>query len=106
MATHTLPATGVLALGDASPDSVGTWRIHVSGTWTGVIIPKVFSKSGALSASDAVEIGYRTPDSDDIKVTDITANGVYYIRSDTASLILDYTRSSGVVVIDAEPFRG
>ena len=105
----TLAATGAASLGDVAPDSVGTWVVHISGTWVGSLVPKGYVAGNGLTASDAAQLGYRPPDSStlvDPGSTAITANGVYLIPCDGLFCLLDWTRTSGSLVIDAVPVRG
>ena len=105
----TLAASGDISLGDVGPDSIGTWVIHVSGTWTGSLVPQGYLAHSDLTISDAVSIGYKTAISSSIVdpgTTAITANGVYYIPADGLFVNLDWTRTTGSIVVDATPLDG
>lgn len=106
-----LAATGTVELGNVSDRCIGTWVVQVLGTWAGSLVTKgyVFGQAGGLDASDAVDVSYAP---DDTKVeTDpgsaaITANGIYLVKADGKSIILDWTRVSGTLEYVATPLVG
>ncbi len=102
----TLAATGTASLGDASSKSAGGWTLHLSGTWVGSIVTKGVILGNGLSTADAQGIAYKPKNTGTLTnpaTTAITANGIYVIPTDGESVILDYTRTSGTVLIDATP---
>lgn len=109
LAQATLAASGTITLGNVSHRNIGSWAIHVSGTWAGSVLPKGKLALAGLLTADRVNLGYRTAVSTtmvDPGTTAITANGVYYIPADGMAVELDWTRVSGTIVVDAVPLDG
>lgn len=115
----TLTATGTFDLGTAGDDTVNTWALQVTGTWTGSLLTKGYlagrvtqtnnNTRTALTAADATDLAYKdesTGTFTDPGATAITANGAYLVAVDGKALVLDWTRTSGTIVIHARPFRG
>lgn len=103
-------ASANIEVGDTGPHSVGSFMLHVTGTWTGSIVPKGYLKGNGNTATDRSAIAYKdmkTGVVTDPTVTPITANGLYEVIVDALSLVLDVTVATGTgPVIDPQPLRG
>lgn len=104
-------ATGSKVIGNAAHDTIGTWVLHVSGTFTGDLVPKGYLAGNGLTASDADDLAYSTAADPNTLVdpgaTPISAVGVYYVKSDALHVVLDYTHTSdGPILIDCHPLDG
>lgn len=111
IAQQTLAASGTITLGNVSHRNIGSWVIHVTGTWTGSLVPKgkLALTPTPLVTGDRANLGYRamtTTTLTDPGSSAITANGLYVIPADGVSVELDWTRSSGSIVVDAVPLDG
>lgn len=105
-----LAASQNVEIGDTGDSTVGSFMLHVSGTWTGSITPKAYLRGNGLAAADKQPIYYRNMKTGalvDPTVTAITANGIYEIIADALSVVLDVVVATGTgPVIDAIPLRG
>jgi hypothetical protein len=103
-----ITATGKQVLGNASRDRVGRLAVQITGTWVGSItfVGRIADGS-ALAAADDVAVSYYTPASDTLSATAITANGVYYPKSDGLLVSANVgTLTSGTIVVDVIPLEG
>lgn len=106
---QSLAATGTITLGNVSHRNIGSWAIHVTGTWVGSLVPKGKLFGAELLTADRANLGYRSMVSSslvDPGTTAITANGIYIIPADGVFVELDWTRTSGTLVVDAIPLDG
>lgn len=104
----TLAATGSHVLGDTGPDTIGSWQVQVTGTWTGSFVFTGWIPGSTLTSSDKAAIAYKPMKTGTVTdgATTITANGIYIVPADGLMVSLDWTRSSGSIVIDAVPIDG
>lgn len=106
--TVRLDTTGTLNLGDAAEDVVGSWVLQVSGTFSGSLVLRkkvVRSTVADASAPTTAYINFAT-DAAVNAGTAITAGGLFKVLCDGCVLILDYTATSGIMVIECEPVKG
>ena len=102
-------ATAKYALGDASPDSVGSVTLQISGAGSYSILAKgVVLGNGLTVASNSVALYYKPAATGVVTAgaTAITADGIYTIIADGANVVLDATYTSGTVNVDYVPLRG
>ena len=108
MITKTLNSTGLTYIGENHDRMVGGWIIQVSGTFSGTLkfrkkLPQSVVPNANAPLFDAEDVmDFATVD----KATGVTAAGMYKVVTDVAALILDYTHSSGAMVVELEPFLG
>lgn len=106
--TVRLDTTGQMNLGDAAESLVGSWVLQVSGTFSGSLVlrKKVFKSVVAdASAPTTAYINFAT-NADVAAGTAITAAGLFKVICDGCALVLDYTATSGTMVIECEPVAG
>ena len=102
-------ATAKVSLGDASPDSVGSVTFQISGGGSYSILAKgVILGNGLTVASNSVALYYKPAATGVVTAgaTAITADGIYTVIADGATVVLDGTFTSGTVNIDYIPLRG
>ncbi|UOF79622.1 hypothetical protein [Caudoviricetes sp.] len=111
MATVTtvrLTSTGVTHIGENHDRMCGFWLIQVSGTFSGTLkfrkkLPTDTVANASAYLFDVEDVqDYTTVD----KATGVTAAGLYKAVVDGASLILDYTYTSGTCVVELLPMLG
>ena len=108
MPQKTLAATGTHFLGDAAHDTIGSIQVQLSGTWEGEVTFTGWIPGSSLTSSDAQAIAYKPMKTGTLTdgATAITANGIYIVPVDGLVALLNWTRTSGSLVIDAIPLDG
>jgi hypothetical protein len=104
----TLAATGTHLLGDASHDTIGSWQVQLTGTWAGDVTFTGWIVGTSLTSTNASGLAYKPMTTGTLTAfaTAITANGIYIVPSEAVHVLLNWTRVSGSLVIDAIPLRG
>lgn len=106
--TVRLDTTGTLSLGNADEGLVGTWVLQVSGTFSGsLVLRKKVWRSTVANASAATTIYQNFASGSDVAAgTAITGAGLFKVLCDGCELVLDYTATSGTMVIECIPLAG
>lgn len=100
--TASLDATGTFAIGDAALGSVGSWIAQVSGTFSGSLVFRKKVNGSAVSDASAPACYYENS-ATGVAVasgTAITAAGLFKVPCDGCTLILDYTATSGTMIVE------
>lgn len=73
----------------------------VGSSWTGSIVPKVVSQGSGLTGGNIKGIHYtnKLTGADVVAGTGITTDGIWEVQTDGVDLYLDYTHTSGSVLI-------
>ena len=101
---ETFTASGVLKLGNASPDIVSRWCVMLAGTFTGSMQPK-----GAVIRSGLTKqhVSYTDTADGTIKTAALTAVGApILIEAAGMDIDLDVTITTGSMSIYAHPVAG
>lgn len=101
-------ATAKYVLGDANPDSAGFITIQISGGGSYSILAKAVVLGNGLTTASNLAATYYTIAATGVATagaTAITADGIYTIFSDGATVVLDATYTSGTVNVDYLPLR-
>lgn len=107
--TVSLDTTGVVDLGEAAEGVVGSWVLQVSGTFSGSLVLRKKLKGSSVANASAPTTSYTNFSTDTAVAagTAITAGGaVYKVECDGCTLILDYTATSGTMVVETVPLLG
>ena len=100
--TASLDTTGTVNVGDAAIGAVGSWVLQISGTFSGSLTlrKKVI---GSVVADGSAPTAYYENHATGVAVaagTAITGAGLFKVPCDGCVLILDYTATSGTMVIE------
>lgn len=106
--TVRLDTTGTVNLGDAAEGVVGSWILQVSGTYSGsLVLRKKIVKSTVADASAPETYYEEFGDGTAVNSgTAITADGLFKVPCDGCCLILDYTATSGTMIVECVPLLG
>jgi hypothetical protein len=106
--TVRLDTTGQFVLGDADEGLVSSWVLQVSGTFSGSLVLRKEVRQSTVPAASAPTTTYENFASGNPVAagTAITAAGLFKVLCDGCSLILDYTATSGVMVVECVPLAG
>lgn len=103
-----LDTTGVVNVGEAAEGAVGSWIMEVSGTFSGSLALRKKIRRGRVADASALGTYYTNFDAGTSVAsgTAITAAGLFSIPCDGCDLILDYTATSGTMVVELTPLLG
>lgn len=106
--TARLDTTGSLSLGDAHESLVGSWVLQVSGTFSGSLVLRKKVRGSVVADASAPTTDYVNFASGNPVAagTAITAAGLFKVLVDGCALILDYTATSGEMVVECVPLAG
>lgn len=108
--TASLDTTGNLEMGDAAVGAVGSWVLQVSGTFSGSLVLKKKIVGGATavaSASNTYYFNFASSGATEVAAgTAITAAGLFKVPCDGCSLVLNYTATSGTMIVEGVPLLG
>lgn len=106
---YTVSATEVISLGDAAPDSVGSFLVFVSSlSGTHAITPKGRPAGSNVASGEYQTLAYTVGSTGVLTAggTAISAEGAYFVRADGMEVFLDVTVTSNSFRLDARPLRG
>jgi hypothetical protein len=106
--TVRLDTTGTLNIGEAAEGAVGSWVLHISGTFSGSLVLRKKIRRGSVTDGNAPTTYYENF-ATGVSVaagTALTAAALLKVPCDGCDLILDYTAASGVMVIECTPLLG
>jgi hypothetical protein len=106
--TASLDTTGQLNMGDAALGAVGSWVLQVSGTFSGSLVlrKKVI---GSIVADASAPTTHYENSATNVAVaagTAITGAGLFKVPCDGCVLILDYTATSGTMLVESVNILG
>lgn len=107
--TISLDTTGQWLVGDAGEATVGSIRLEITGTFSGSLVLRSRITGGVTAAASAGQVAYDNALTGATNITPgtaITVAGSYIVKIDAAQLILDYTATSGTMVVEYRPFVG
>lgn len=107
--TIRLDTTGTLNLGEAAEAIVGSWMLQVVSIGSGSLVLRKKLKNSTVADASAPTTAYTNFSTDTAVAAGTaitTAVAVYKVECDGCALILDYTQTSGVMVIEAVPLLG
>lgn len=106
--TARLDTTGRLNIGDAHEALVGSWVLQVSGTFSGSLTLRKKVRGSVVADASAPTTDYVNFASGNPVAagTAITAAGLFKVLVDGCVLILDYTATSGEMVVECVPLAG
>jgi hypothetical protein len=106
--TATLDTTGQLNMGDAALGAVGSWVLQVSGTFSGSLVlrKKVIGSVVVDAAAPTTHYENSATNAAAAAGTPITAAGLFKVPCDGCVLILDYTATSGTMVVESVNILG
>lgn len=108
MITKRLSATGLTRIGPNHDRYAACWILLVSGTFSGTLKLRKCPIDSSVTDANAPLTDFE--DFADYTVVDkatgATAAGIYKVLTDGCRLILDYTHSSGEMVVELEPVIG
>lgn len=109
--TALLDTTGQLVIGNADIGAVSSMLLEISGTFSGSLVLRARITGGIATNAAANTVPYKNllllPASQDTAAgTAITAAARVKVEIDVSQLILDYTATSGTMVVEYRPFVG
>lgn len=106
--THRLDTTGVVSLGEAADGYVGSWVLQISGTFTGSLVLRKKVRGSVVADASAATTWYTLMNTDTATAagTALTAAALLKVACDGCALILDYTATSGTMVVECVPLLG
>lgn len=106
--TAGLDTTGAFNLGDAAIGAVGSWVLQVSGTFSGSLVLRkkvIGSRVAAASAPTTYYENFATGAAV-AAGTAITGAGLFKVPCDGCVLVLDYTATSGEMLVECVNLLG
>jgi hypothetical protein len=106
--TASLDTTGQLNLGDAALGAVGSWVLQVSGTFSGSLVlrKKVIGSIVADASAPTTHYENSATNAAVAAGTAITGAGLFKVPCDGCVLILDYTATSGTMLVECVNILG
>lgn len=106
--TVRLDTTGTWNVGNISPTVVGSWVFQISGTFSGsLVLRKKVRRSTVADASAPTTVYENFATGATVSAgTAITAAGLFKVLCDGCDLVLDYTATSGTMVLEMIPLEG
>ena len=106
--TTSLDTTGAFNIGDAAIGAVGSWVLQVSGTFSGSLVLKK-KAVGSVVADASAPTTYYENFATGVAVAAggaITSAGLFKVPCDGCVLILDYTATSGTMLVECVNLLG
>lgn len=100
--TAALDTTGTVNVGDAAVGAVGSWVLQISGTFSGSLVLRKKVVGSAVADASAPTTYYENH-ATGVSVaagTALTAAGLLKVSCDGCVLVLDYTATSGTMVVE------
>lgn len=106
--TVRLDTTGTLNIGEAAEGAVGSWVLHISGTFSGSLTLRKKIRRGTVADASAPTTYYELFNTgvSTAAGTAITGTALVKVPCDGCDLILDYTATSGTMVVECTPLLG
>jgi hypothetical protein len=106
--TASLDTTGTVNIGDAAIGAVGSWVLQISGTFSGSLVLRK-KALGSVVADGSAPTTYYTNFATGVDVaagTALTAAALVKVPCDGCVLILDYTATSGTMIVECVNLLG
>ena len=106
--TVSLDTTGTLNVGDAAIGAVGSWVLQISGTFSGSLVLRK-KAVGSVVADASAPATYYENFATGVAVasaTALTGAGLLKVPCDGCVLILDYTATSGTMIVECVNLLG
>ena len=103
-----LDTTGTVNLGEAAEGVVGSWLLQISGTFSASLTLRKKLRRGSVADASAPTTYYENF-ATGVAVaagTALTAAALVKVPCDGCDLILDYTATSGEMVVECTPLLG
>lgn len=106
--TASLDTTGTVNIGDAAIGAVGSWVLQISGTFSGSLVLRK-KALGSVVADASAPTTYYTNFATGVDVaagTALTGAGLLKVPCDGCVLVLDYTATSGTMIVECVNLLG
>ena len=106
--TASLDTTGTVNVGDAAIGAVGSWVLQISGTFSGSLVLRK-KAVGSVVADASAPTTYYENFATGVAVaagTALTAAALVKVPCDGCVLVLDYTATSGTMVVECVNILG
>ena len=106
--TVLLDTTGTVNLGEAAEGAVGSWVLQISGTFSGSLVLRKKVRRGTVADASAATTYYELFNTgvSTAAGTALTGAALVKVACDGCDLILDYTATSGTMVVECVPLLG
>ena len=103
-----LDTTGTVNVGEAAEGVVGSWLLQISGTFSGSLVLRKKLRRGSVADASAPTTYYELFNTgvSTAAGTALTAAALVKVPCDGCDLILDYTATSGTMVVECNPLLG
>lgn len=106
--TVRLDTTGTLNLGEPAYGAVGSWVLQLSGTFSGSLTLRKKARRSTVADASAATTNYENFATGTAVAagTALTGAGLLKVACDGCDLVLDYTATSGTMVVECVPLLG
>lgn len=106
--SYNMTASEVKNLGSSREGVVSSWVLGISGTFVGSMILRKRLRGGSVALASAGACWYTNVLTNTAVAagTAITAAGVYVVQADGCDIGLDFTYTSGSLVLEVDPIIG
>lgn len=103
-----LDTTGTVNLGEAAEGAVGSWVLQISGTFSGSLVLRKKLRRSVVADASAPTTYYELFNTgvSTAAGTALTGAALVKVPCDGCDLILDYTATSGEMIVECTPLLG